>query len=157
LVSSFTIRKTDQPADIERFLDLFDANREESIHPRLVVADGEFDLWLAESDGDLAGVAVLRKQPDDTGALRGFEDNLLIDERFRRQGFARELMAVAEAYYRARGLVGMQAGGRADDQRARGMFESLGYRVVKECTRPVRVTAYGTQASEACVRMWKGF
>lgn len=156
-MSAFTIRKTDQPADIERFLDLFDSNGEESIHPRLVVDDDEFDLWLAESDGELAGGAVLREQPDDTGALRGFEDNLLIDERFRRQGLARELMAVAEAHYRTRGLVGMQAGGSADDPRARGMFESLGYRVVKEYTRPVRVTVYGRQASEARVRMWKDF
>lgn len=156
-MSSFTIRKTDDPEDIERFLALFDANGVPLIHPRLVVDDGEFDLWLAEAGGELAGGALMREQLDETGAGRGFEDNLLVDERFRRRGLARELMAVGEDHYRDRGLVGMQAGGSADDGRAIALFESLGYRIVKRYTRPDRESQYGTRRSEARIRMWKDF
>ncbi|MBT5774761.1 MAG: GNAT family N-acetyltransferase [Dehalococcoidia bacterium] len=154
---SFTIRKTAEPGDVAVFLDLFDSNDEDSIHPRAVIDDGEWDLWLAEFEGELAGGALLRVQPDETGVPRGFEDNLLIDGRFRRQGLARELMVAAESHYQERGLVGMQAAGSADDARAIAMFESLGYQIVKRYTRPERETAYGTQASEARVRMWKDF
>jgi GNAT superfamily N-acetyltransferase len=153
----FTIRKTDAPEDVAAFLALFEPNGESSIHPRLVIDDAEWDLWLAESEGELAGGALLRAQPDHTGALRGFEDNLLIDGRFRRQGLARQLMAVAEAHYRERGLVGMQAGGTADDAPAIGMFEALGYQTVRRYTRPERMTAYGTQPSLPRVTMWKDF
>lgn len=156
-MASFIIRKTDRPEDMRRFLELFEANDEESIHPRLVVDDGEFDLWLAESEGELAGGAVMREQPDDNGAIRGFEDNLIVDRRFRRQGLARQLMELAESYYRDRGLVGMQAGGTDGDEPALALFDSLGYRIVRRYTRPERVTAYGAQPSLRRVRMWKDF
>ncbi|MDA0351119.1 MAG: GNAT family N-acetyltransferase [Chloroflexi bacterium] len=156
-MTAFTFRKTEDPDDVAAFLALFEPNGEPSIHPRLVVDEGEWDLWLAESEGELAGGALLRVQPDHTGAFRGFEDNLLIDGRFRRQGLARQLMAVTEAHYRERGLVGMQAGGTADDVPAIGLFESLGYHTVRRYTRPERMTAYGVQPSLPRVTMWKDF
>jgi GNAT superfamily N-acetyltransferase len=153
----FTIRKTDDPADVAVFLALFEPNGEPSIHPRLVIDENEWDLWLAEANGELAGGALCREMVDGAGDARGGEDNLIVDAPFRRQGLARQLMAVAESYYEGRGLVGMQTGGSADDARAISMFESLGYRIVKRYTRPDRPSSYGTQTSEARIRLWKDF
>jgi ribosomal protein S18 acetylase RimI-like enzyme len=153
----FTIRKANAADDAAAFLALFEPNGEPSIHPRLVIDESEWELWLAESEGLLVGGALMREQPDEAGELRGFEDNLLVDQRLRRRGLARELMVAGDAHFRDRGLVGMQAGGNADDARAIAMFESLGYRIVKRYHRPDRVGKYGTEPGEHRIRMWKDF
>lgn len=156
-MSQFTVRKTQSTEDVVDFLALFEPNGESSIHPRLVIDENEWDLWLAESEGVPAGGALCREMIDEAGECRGGEDNLIVDTPFRRQGLARQLMAIVEDYYRERGLVGMQSGGSADDARAIAMFESLGYRIVKRYTRPDRTSPYGSQPSEARIRMWKDF
>jgi ribosomal protein S18 acetylase RimI-like enzyme len=156
-MTDFTIRKTNSPDDVAAFLALFEPNGESPIHPRLVIDDDEWDLWLAESAGVLAGGALCREQPDESGVLRGFEDNLIVETAFRRQGLARQLMAIAENYYEARGLVGMQAGGSADDEPAIALFEGLGYRIVKRYHRPDRVGKYGTEPALDRIRLWKDF
>ena len=127
----FTIYKTDSPDDVAAFLTLFEPNGEPSIHPRLVIDENEWDLWLAEANGELVGGALCCEVVDEAGDGRGGEDDLIVDAPFRRQGLARQLMAVVESYYEGCGLVGMQTGGSADDARVISMFESLGYRIVK--------------------------
>jgi len=100
---SFTIRKTNDPADVSAFLGLFEPNGESSMHARLVVDEGEWDLWLAHAAGqgsgrELAGGALCREMTDEAGARRGVEDNLIVDREFRRQGLARRLLGVIEAH-----------------------------------------------------------
>ena len=111
----------------------------------------------AERDGQLTGGALCREMTDEADARRGGEDNLIVDGKFRRQGLAKQLMELVEAYYRDRGLVGMQTCGTADDEPALALFESLGYRIVKRCTRSQRVTAFGTQPPAERIRMAKDF
>ena len=54
-MAEFTIRKTEAPEDVESFLGLFGPNGESDIHPRAVIAENEWDLWLAESGGGAGG------------------------------------------------------------------------------------------------------
>ena len=154
---AFAIRKTDVQEDAEAFLGLFAANDEDAMHPTAVVAENEWELWLAETeDGQLAGGVLTRTQPDETGELRGFEENLLVDAAYRRQGLARELMQVAEAHHGGGALVGMQLAADADNAAAIGLYESLGYRLVKRYTRR-RPDSDGNIVESARIRMWKDF
>lgn len=154
---SFTIRKTDSQQEAASFLALFEQNGEDPRHPIAVVAENEWELWLAEAeDGGLAGGALMRTEPDQEGNLRGFDENLLVDAGYRRRGLAGLLMDVAEAHYRAAEVVGMQAGSAADDPAALGFFVGRGYRVVEHYTRR-RPDADGDIIETARVRMWKDF
>jgi GNAT superfamily N-acetyltransferase len=94
----FTIYKTDSPDDVAAFLALFEPNGEPSIHPRLVIDENEWDLWLAEANGELVGGALCCEMVDEAGDGWGGEDNLIVGAPFRRQGLARQLMAVVESY-----------------------------------------------------------
>jgi len=155
---SFTIRMTDSHADAKAFLALFEPNDEDPRHPFAVVAEDEWELWLAEAeDGGLAGGALMRTQPDRDGNPRGFDENLLVDGGYRRQGLAGQLMDVVEEHYRrSSGVVGMQAGAAEDDPAALRFFEGRGYRIVEHYTRR-RPDAGGNLVESARVRMSKDF
>lgn len=154
---TFAIRKTDSQQEAASFLALFEPNDEDPRHPAAVVAENEWELWLAEAeDGELAGGALMRTEPDRDGHPRGFDENLLVDGGYRRQGLAGLLMDAAEEHYRASGVAGMQAGAGEDDPAALGFFEGRGYRIVAHYTRR-RPDADGNIVETARVRMWKDF
>jgi ribosomal protein S18 acetylase RimI-like enzyme len=154
---TFMIRKTDSQQEAASFLALFEPNDEDPRHPVAVVAENEWELWLAEAeDGGLAGGALMRVQPDRDGNPRGFDENLLVDAGYRRQGLAGQLMDAVEDRYRAWGVTGMQAGAAEDDPAAFGFFDGRGYRVVEHYTRR-RPDAEGYIVESARVRMWKDF
>lgn len=151
------IRKADPKSYTQKLLRLFESNGEDSTHARAVIAEGQFDLWVAEEDGEnLAGVLLGRRLPWTDNTIVGGVDTLLVAEQYRRKGIGRQLMEAAEAWYRHRKLDGMEL--RVDSRNviARSLYESMGYYVVEEYVR-TRRDASGHEVSKPRIRMTKIF
>jgi GNAT superfamily N-acetyltransferase len=93
-----------------------------------IVSDASSRLFVADLDGDIAGLAGLHVLPlvehDDIGCML---TAMVVGERYRRRGIGRELLAAVEREARSRGcsrLVLGSADRRAD---AHAFYESLGF------------------------------
>jgi GNAT superfamily N-acetyltransferase len=93
-----------------------------------IVSDASSRLFVADVDGDIAGLAGLHVLPlvehDDIGCML---TAMVVGERYRRRGIGRELLAAVEREARSRGcsrLVLGSADRRAD---AHALYESLGF------------------------------
>ena len=150
------ITKVDANPNADRLFRLFDENADDATHIRAVIAEGGADLWLAEIEGRLVGALPGRQMRSSDGALQGGVDNLLVDERHRRQGIGRRLMEAAERFYRGQGLYGMQLALSAENATACALYDSMGYRVVRQYTRTRRSPA-GTEVVQQRLQMWKEF
>ena len=150
------IAKVDANANADRLFRLFEENADDATHARAVIAEGNADLWLAEVEGRLVGALLGRQLRSSDGEIRGGVDNLLVEERHRRQGIGRRLMEDAERFYRGRGLHGMQLALSAENFVARALYDSMGYRVVRQYRRTRRNPA-GVETVQQRLQMWKEF
>ena len=142
-----SIRKAEPAAAHEqRLLRLFEQQAEDLTHPRAVLANGNYDLWLAEDGEALVGAllgthmhvtseGVVVDATSSAAEVRGGVENLLVAAPHRRQGIGRALMETAESHYAVQGLAGMQLAADADNVPARLLYESMGYRIIREYVR----------------------
>lgn len=138
--------KTDLPQLRECLVEL--QNFERNIDPRMpsgesIVNDYIPDMLqrcrdclgtvlVADVDGQIAGyVTVLaRVSSDEIGAGDhefGLVTDIVVLERYRKTGLGRELLESAEAYARANGVKWLRIGALDSNQRARAMYESMGF------------------------------
>ena len=97
------------------------------------IANGE--LWVAEVDACLAGVAAITTEQYKGYAQLGWDvqepaivvHRLLVDPAFRRRGIAGALMRQAEAVAATRGIAVLRVDTDLKNDAARRMFERLGY------------------------------
>lgn len=138
--------KTDVPQLRECLVEL--QNFERNIDPRMpsgesIVNDYIPDMLqrcrdclgtvlVADVDGQIAGyVTVLaRVSSDEIGAGDhefGLVTDIVVLEQYRKTGLGRELLESAEAYARANGVKWLRIGALDSNQRARAMYESMGF------------------------------
>jgi GNAT superfamily N-acetyltransferase len=88
-------------------------------------------VFVAERDGDLLGYVYASVEPMSWKELRdeaGFIDDVVIDERARREGVARTLVEAATAWLFARGVPRVMLWTAERNQAARQLFTALGFR-----------------------------
>ena len=131
-LSRMRTSKVDPEAHAQRLLNFFTAHRFTGVeNARCVFAQGPSDLWVTEDDERLAGALLGVGKRCLDGDLRGCAENCLVDPAYRRRGVARELLEVAEAYYRARALVGMEFAVRKDFEPNQSLL-GAGYEIIRE-------------------------
>lgn len=116
------------------------AEGEPVAHQTEVLETHDVHAWLALHDERVIGWILTRPMITGDGLSRGGVEDLVVARPQRGAGIGRALMGLAEGHYREQGFQGMQLTVRADNEGARKMYESLGYRSVEER-----------------VRMWKEF
>ncbi|MBD2756823.1 GNAT family N-acetyltransferase [Spirosoma validum] len=111
-------------------------------------------LWVADIDGKLAGVAALTEDQEPEYAQVGFDLNqqaivthrLAVDPAFRGQGVAAALLNQAEQIALERGIAFLRIDTNSENQATQKLFPKLGYRYAGEITlgfRPgLRFLAY---------------
>lgn len=84
--------------------------------------------WLIESDGQIAGYAIVTHVYSiELGGNVVVVDELYVSETFRRQGLARFALAALEDYARDKGSVALQLEVEHDNARAQTLYTSTGY------------------------------
>lgn len=111
-------------------------------------------LWVADIDGQLAGVAALTEDQEPEYAQVGFDLNqraivthrLAVDPAFRGQGVAVALLEQAEQLALERGIKFLRIDTNSENQSTQKLFPKLGYQYAGEITlgfRPgLRFLAY---------------
>ncbi|UFH52872.1 GNAT family N-acetyltransferase [Spirosoma sp. KNUC1025] len=111
-------------------------------------------LWVADIDGQLAGVAALTEDQEPEYAQVGFDLNqraivthrLAVDPTYRGKGVAAALLAQAEQIALERGIVFLRIDTNSENQATQKLFPKLGYKYAGEITlgfRPgLRFLAY---------------
>lgn len=111
-------------------------------------------LWVADIDGQLAGVAALTEDQEPEYAQVGFDlsqraivtHRLAVDPAFRGQGVGAALLAQAEQIARERGITFLRIDTNSENQATQTLFPKLGYTYAGEITlgfRPgLRFLAY---------------
>lgn len=92
-------------------------------------------LWLAEVDGELAGVVAITSEKEPEYAHVGWDfaepaiviHRLAVDPSFRGHGIAAALMSQAETVARTSGLGVLRTDTSADNQATQRLFPKLGY------------------------------
>ncbi len=84
-------------------------------------------ILVAEDGGEVAGYSAGYLEP---GAV-GHVASVAVRPRFRRRGIGRALMEALEGELRAEGARRLRLEVRGSNAAARGLYESLGYRVVR--------------------------
>lgn len=114
-------------------------------------------LWVADIDGQLAGVAALTEDQEPEYAQVGFDLNqraivthrLAVDPAFQGQGVAAGLLAQAETLALDRGIAFLRVDTNSENPATQRLFPKLGYRYAGEITlsfRPgLRFLAYEKQ------------
>ena len=96
-------------------------------------------VLVAVSGGEVVGYVYAAIEPHSWKELRdraGFVHDLVVDESARRSGVARALMAAALAWVQRQGAPRVVLGTAYQNERARRLFESLGFRpTMVEMTR----------------------
>ncbi len=109
--------------------------------------DIELDqLWLAEIDGQIAGVAAITSDQEPEYANVGWDigetaivvHRLAVDPGFQGKGVAVALMEQAEAVARERGIVALRVDTNTQNQITQRLFPKLGYRLAGEITLSFR-------------------
>ncbi len=102
--------------------------------PRILAAEDTV-AWLAVDEGDVVGWILTYPLLAEDTVERGGVENLVVARSHRRRGIGRRLLELAEAYYRRKGLAGMQLTVRADNPPARRLYEAMGYQIVQRRLR----------------------
>ncbi len=89
-------------------------------------------VLIAEVDGEVAGFATIlskvrNEEPEEGDYEYGLVSDLMVVERFRKQGLGRQLLEAAESYARARGVKCLRIGVLAGNQAADRLYSSMGY------------------------------
>ncbi len=97
---------------------------------RCRLCDGK--ILIAEVDGEVAGFATIlskvrNEEPEEGDFEYGLVSDLMVVERFRKQGLGRELLEAAESYARARDVNWLRIGVLAANQAADRLYSSMGY------------------------------
>jgi GNAT superfamily N-acetyltransferase len=97
---------------------------------RCKLCDGK--ILIAEVDGEVAGfVTILSKvtneEPEEGDYEYGLVSDLMVVERFRKQGLGGKLLEAAESYARDRGVKWLRMGVLAANQGANNLYSSMGY------------------------------
>ena len=124
-----------KPEDIEAIKALFRLDGALSSVAIGVLEHSDLVCWLASNQGRLVGVILTRPLPGESGPRYGGVDELLVAPDHRRLGIGRRLMDLAESHYRSLGLDGMQLVVVRDNEPARNLYDSLGYRIVQHRLR----------------------
>ena len=102
--------------------------------PRMLHRCGQCDgkILIAEVNGEVAGFAtvlskVRNQEPEEGDYEYGLLSDLMVLERFRKQGLGRQLLDAAEAYARARSVKWLRIGVLAANQAANHLYSSRGY------------------------------
>jgi GNAT superfamily N-acetyltransferase len=97
-------------------------------------------LWVAESGGELAGVAAITTDQEPEYAQVGWDlaetavvvHRLAVDPAFRGQGVAAALMGQAEAVARSRGIAVLRVDTNTRNEATQHLFPKLGYALAGE-------------------------
>jgi ribosomal protein S18 acetylase RimI-like enzyme len=109
--------------------------------------DIELDqLWLAEIDGQIAGVAAITSDQEPEYANVGWDigetaivvHRLAVDPGFQGKGVAVALMKQAEAVARERGIVALRVDTNTQNQITQRLFPKLGYKLAGEISLSFR-------------------
>jgi ribosomal protein S18 acetylase RimI-like enzyme len=109
--------------------------------------DIELDqLWLAEIDGQIAGVAAITSDQEPEYANVGWDihetaivvHRLAVDPVFQGKGVAVALMEQAEAVARERGIVALRVDTNTQNQITQRLFPKLGYELAGEISLSFR-------------------
>jgi ribosomal protein S18 acetylase RimI-like enzyme len=109
--------------------------------------DIELDqLWLAEIDGEIAGVAAITSDQEPEYANVGWDihetaivvHRLAVDPGFQGKGVAVALMEQAEAVARERGIVALRVDTNTQNQVTQRLFPKLGYELAGEISLSFR-------------------
>ena len=109
--------------------------------------DIELDqLWLAEIDGQIAGVAAITSDQEPEYANVGWDigetaivvHRLAVDPGFQGKGVAVALMEQAEAVARERGIVALRVDTNTQNQITQRLFPKLGYKLAGEISLSFR-------------------
>lgn len=92
-------------------------------------------LWVAEEDGQVAGVAAITEDQEPEYADAGLDPDepaivvhrLAVDPAFRGRGVAEALMLQAEVVARARGIPALRLDTNTENEATRRLFPKLGY------------------------------
>lgn len=82
--------------------------------------------WIAEGRGETLGAAIMLWRE---GSTVGHLYSIVVHPKFRGRGLGNRLLRVCERAARRRGCERMSLEVRADNRRARRLYEGLGYRV----------------------------
>ncbi|RTQ48562.1 GNAT family N-acetyltransferase [Hymenobacter gummosus] len=103
-------------------------------------------LWVAEADGAVAGLAALTTDQDAEYAQADWDatetaivtHRLAVDPRVQGRGVAAALLEQAEQLARARGLCSLRVDTNSENQATQRLFPKLGYRFAGEITLAFR-------------------
>jgi GNAT superfamily N-acetyltransferase len=102
--------------------------------PRMLHRCGQCDgkVLIAEVDGEVAGFATIlskvrNEDPEEGDYEYGLLSDLMVAERFRKQGIGRQLLDAAEVFATARGVRWLKIGVLAANQAANQLYSSMGY------------------------------
>ena len=103
-------------------------------------------LWVAEIDGGLAGVAAITADPEPEYAQAGLDidkpaiivHRLAVDAAFRGAGAATALMLKAEQIARERGIFALRVDTNTQNEATQRLFPKLGYRLAGEIALRIR-------------------
>jgi len=103
-------------------------------------------LWIADVDGTLAGLAAITTDQDPAYAHVGWDltepsivvHRLAVDPAFRGMGIANALMAQAETVARSAGLTILRVDTNTKNEATQRLFPKLGYRLDGEISLPFR-------------------
>jgi GNAT superfamily N-acetyltransferase len=103
-------------------------------------------LWLAEIDGQIAGVAAITTDQDPEYAQVGWDitelaiviHRVAVDPAFQGRGVAAGLMVKAEEVARSRGIAALRVDTNTNNQVTRRLFPKLGYKLAGEISLAFR-------------------
>ncbi len=125
-----TYREFDRDRDWPTVRALLERNDEDVYYPSYVLRTiPEARGWVVEAGEEIVAYILIRPMTSDEGYRLGGIDNIVVDERWRRQGIGRRLMETAEAHFRSEGLAALQLSVRADNQVALNLYRSLGFSI----------------------------
>jgi ribosomal protein S18 acetylase RimI-like enzyme len=95
------------------------------------LGDADVVVFIAERNGDVAGYVYAGLEPLSWKELRppaGFIHDIVVDERARRAGVARKLLAAAIGWLREQGAPRVMLWTATQNERAQRLFEAAGFR-----------------------------
>jgi ribosomal protein S18 acetylase RimI-like enzyme len=97
----------------------------EIIDTSIYIDDKDKTIFLAYAEGQIAGQIVLRKNWN----RYAFVEDIAVDNKFRKRGIGKELMAEAESWTRKCNLVGIMAETQDNNVIACKFYERCGFRL----------------------------
>jgi ribosomal protein S18 acetylase RimI-like enzyme len=103
-------------------------------------------LWVAEIDGDIAGVVAITGEPEPDYIQADWDNTepalvvhrLAVDPEFRGAGVARALMQQAEELAKTQGIPAIRVDTNIENPATQRLFPSLGYRFAGEISLSIR-------------------